>query len=63
MENTINEGHYAELLDRLHIVIDNIDSHLLEHPLAKQEQKIKKLIERATENLAEAYLTVGNLKK
>jgi len=62
MENKINEGHYSELLDRLHIVIDNIDSHLLEHPLAQQEHKIKKLIERATENLAEAYLLVGNLK-
>lgn len=38
MENKINDGHYLELMDRLHIVMSNIDDHILNHPLTEANE-------------------------
>ena len=37
----INNGHYYELLDRIHVIIENIDTHLVNHPLSSKDKKIK----------------------
>lgn len=58
-KDKINSGHYHEALDRLHIVMENIDDHILKHPVCKKHKKIKKQIEDALETLAEAYQMVG----
>lgn len=60
MENKINKGHYLELMDRIHIVMMNIQDHLLDHPLAENEKDIQKKIEKAQHKLWEAYQLVGN---
>jgi hypothetical protein len=65
MKNKINDGHYLELMDRLHVQTCMIDNHLVNHPLTKRIKKVKKHIDDAMMSLAEAYHIVGNesLKK
>ena len=60
MKNKINDGHYLELMDRLHVQTCMIDDHLVSHPLTKKIKKAKKLIDNAVISLAEAYQIVGN---
>ena len=59
-KNLINAGHYLELMDRIHIVMMNIQEHLVEHPLAENEKDIQKKLEKASHNLWKAYQLVGN---
>jgi len=60
MKNEINDGHYLELMDRLHIVMMNIQDHILSHPLTENEPDIQNKIEQASSKLFEAYQLVGN---
>ena len=59
-KNSLNDGHYLELMDRIHIIMMNIQDHLLDHPLAENEKDIQKKIEKAQHKLWEAYQLVGN---
>jgi hypothetical protein len=59
-KNKINAGHYLELMDRIHIVMMNIQDHLIDHPLSENEKDIQKKIEKAQHNLWKAYQLVGN---
>jgi hypothetical protein len=56
----INDGHYLELMDRLHVQSCMIEDHLVGHPLTKKLKKVKKLIDDAGWALAEAYQIVGH---
>jgi xanthine dehydrogenase molybdopterin-binding subunit B len=55
----INPGHYLELMDRIHIVMMNVQDHLLEHPLTQKYKDIEKQIEDAQHKLLKAYQLVG----
>ena len=59
-KNSINAGHYLELMDRLHVVNCTIDDHLLNHPLTEHHKDIEDKIGSALELLLEAYQMVGN---
>ena len=56
----INDGHYLELMDRLHIVMSNLSDYCLEHPLVEQNEDIKLKIEDAVSSLWDAHQLVGN---
>ena len=56
----INDGHYLELMDRLHVVMCNLNDHCVEHPLAQSNSEIKSKIEYAIEQLWDAYQLTGN---
>lgn len=56
----INDGHYLELMDRLHIVMSNIDEHILNHPLTEVNEDVKSKIDESLSLLFEAYQMVGN---
>ena len=56
----INEGHYLELLDRLHIVMSNLNDHCLEHPLLQADEDIRFKIEYAIGQVWDAYQIVGS---
>ena len=65
MENTsvsteINDGHYLELMDRLHVVMCNLNDHCVEHPLAQSDNEIKSKIEYAIQQLWDVYQLTGN---
>ena len=56
----LDEFHYHELLDRLHVTMSNIDDHLQQHPVAKLNTDIKDLISEAQDKLWEAYQITAN---
>lgn len=60
-DQEINEGHYLELMDRLWMISCIVEDHLINHPLAEKEEKVRLLIEKAGLLLAEAYQEVGHL--
>jgi hypothetical protein len=59
MENEINDGHYLELMDRLHVIICTLNDHCLEHPLSESDSDIKFQIDYAIGQLWDAYQMVG----
>ena len=59
-KNTINKGHYLELMDRLHVTMSMIDEHILTHPLTENNPDIKKKINKAIHKLWDAYQLIGN---
>jgi len=59
-KNSINSGHYLELMDRLHVVNCTIDDHILNHPLTEYHKDIQDKIGNALELLFEAYQMVGH---
>ena len=56
----LDDLHYHEALDRLHVVISMIDDHLIQHPVFKLETEERRLIEDAQLKMAEAYQRIGN---
>ncbi len=58
----LDEFHYHEMLDRLHIVMSMIDVHLQQHPVAKIETEIKDLISHAQDSLWQAYQLTGTIE-
>lgn len=61
----INDGHYLELMDRLHILMCTLDEHCVKHPVSKKNKKIKFNLKNALGQLWDVYQEVGNesLKK
>jgi len=57
----LNDGHYLEMTDRLHIVSSIIDTHLLQHPVCKLESEVTEKVDAALTLLVEAYQIAGNL--
>jgi hypothetical protein len=61
IKNQLDEFHYHEMLDRLHMIISIGEDYLLQHPVCEFENKVKQNIEKALLYLAEAYQTTGDL--
>ena len=59
-KNSINKGHYLELMDRIHIVCCTLDEHILNHPLAENEPDIQNKLDEALMLLLDVYQIVGN---
>lgn len=57
----INDGHYLEIMDRLHVQMCMLESHLVEHPIANENKEVKRLIIKAIVTLVQAYQIVGGL--
>lgn len=58
-KNKINEGHYLELMDRLHVISCMLNDHCVEHPLSKSDKEIQFRIKYALGQLMDAYQYVG----
>lgn len=57
----LDDIQYHEALDRLHITINNIDKHLIQHPVLKLETEVKDLVDEAQVKLSEAYQIIKNI--
>ena len=57
----LNDGHYLEVLDRLHCQMTDIEHHLLDHPVSQKYDTLREHIIRATVNLVKAYQIAGSL--
>jgi hypothetical protein len=60
-KNKINQGHFLEAMDRLHLITDMMDRHLMDHPVIHKNKDLEKLINFSIINLIECYQRVGNL--
>ena len=62
-KNSINAGHYLELMDRIHIVCCTIDEHILNHPLSENEPDIQRKLDeysRTPQGIKNAEYDFGN---
>lgn len=59
-KNSINKGHYLELMDRIHIICCILDTHILNHPLSENEPEIQNKLDEALSLLMDTYQLVGN---
>ena len=59
----INDGHYLEILDRLHCQMTDVEHHLLEHPVSEKYDELRESIIKALVNLVKAYQIAGRLTK
>ncbi len=57
----INDGHYHEMMDRLHVQMETLDQHLLKHPIGQQHKEVNKLLIKAIITLLQAYQITGGL--
>ena len=58
----INDGHYLELLDRLHVIMCNVEEHCIKHTISKKNKDIRFQFEYALGQLWDAYQQVGGLE-
>ena len=56
----LNEGYYHEAMDRSHVLMETINTHLVKHPVGTQNKKINRIFIRAIVALMEAYQMAGN---
>lgn len=61
LKDKINPGHYHEMMDRLHVIMSNINDHCLQHPVAKANRNISSLLDKAVEELWDAYQLAGEM--
>ena len=60
--SNLDEFHYHEMLDRLHLMVCNIQDFLADHPVAIKHKRLGKKIDKAGMLLAEAYQMVGSME-
>jgi len=61
IKEKLDQFHYHEALDRIYVISQNCDEHLLQHPAIKLESEVKENIEKAILYLCEAYQQIGNI--
>lgn len=54
-KSKIDKFHIHEVLDRTHIIMENISSNILEHKVVIQDKKLKKQFEKSLQELYKAY--------
>lgn len=54
-----SKGHYPEVMDRIHIIISNLEDYILRHPLVQENENLKELVDTAHSNLIDAYNLLG----
>ncbi len=60
-QGKLNQGHYLELIDRLHVLMCTLDEHCIKHPVSKENKEVKFKLEYALGQLWDAYQEVGKL--
>ena len=56
---SINEWNYFEIMDRLTVIMSNLDQHCIEHPVTKELPEVEEKLEQAIGLLWEAYQLMG----
>lgn len=57
----LNDGHYLEMTDRIHVVMSIVNDHIIQHPVCKLEKEVSEKVDAALNLLFEAYQIAGNL--
>lgn len=53
---------YHEVLDRTHVILCNIDDHLVDHNVVMTNKKLRKKVAKASKLLSEVYQEVGKIE-
>ena len=59
----LNEGHRLELMDRLHVITDQLQQFVAEHPLTEEIENVKKRVDCAVDCLLAAYQEAGSYEQ
>ena len=59
----LDEFHYHEMLDRIHLISETIDTHILQHPVCKLEKEVCEKVDEALNLLMLAYQKTGELSQ
>ena len=57
----LDDFHYHEVMDRLSVIMDNIDRQLMQHPVLKLETEIKNQVDEGLTILWKAYNQVSQI--
>lgn len=57
----LDQFHYHEAVDRIHVIMMMCDSHLMQHPAIKIESVVKQNVDKAIQHLWEAYQLIGQI--
>jgi hypothetical protein len=63
MKPALDKYSYHEALDRAYFICNIAETFLGEHPVIKKHKNIKKKINKAITELAEAYQMIGSLEE
>lgn len=55
----LDKFHYHELLDRLHVTMENLDRNIVEHPVIDKHPEWRDKINSAIDILFDVYQEVG----
>ena len=61
VKDKLDQFHYHEMMDRLHITMSNVNDHLLQHPVCKLEKDITSKVDEALTLLFQAYQEAGKI--
>jgi len=61
IKKNLDQFHYHEALDRLHVIACNCEDHLMQHPAIKLEPEVKQNIDKAIQHLWEPYQQIGKI--
>ena len=59
-EEPLNKGHYFEVVDRLHVILSNLEDFIYIHPAVARDAKAAKKVDKAMELLADVYQIIGS---
>lgn len=59
MLDDFNQGHYLEMMDRLHVIMCTLQEHCTEHPVAEKHTDVRAHINSALGELMAAYQLAG----
>ena len=51
----LDDFHYHEVVHSLNLILNLLDNELIQHPVLKIEKEARRDVEKATDNLFEAY--------
>tara|TARA_B100000085_G_scaffold270120_1_gene282194 strand:+ start:957 stop:1178 length:222 start_codon:yes stop_codon:yes gene_type:complete len=57
----LDDYHYHEVMDRLSVIMDNIDRQLMQHPVIKVETEVKDLVDEGLTTLYKAYVKAAEI--
>ena len=57
----LDDYHYHEVMDRLSVIMDNIDRQLMQHPVIKVETEVKDLVDEGLTTLYKAYVKAAKI--
>jgi hypothetical protein len=57
----IDQAHYLEMLDRLHVQMSMMEAHLIKHPVTEESEELKRLIIKSLVTLVQASEVIAKL--